>query len=190
MGKYPKDRRGTAQDGHFVSIFALPPIPHYGGTRTCWILQHFRRAKSEWLVSIPAGPLGPGRMENCGGCNSTAAPSLAEHVIAGPSSAGRSGTGPYEMAGGFYVRRRGGSVTRPLGFRQDLRKDVGATLAVARRVPPHNLSPAATKALSKRGVSSPRLVSSQRQRKTRYRQSTELPAPLHRATSPLNWRPS
>ncbi len=31
MGKYPKDRRGTAQDGHFVSIFALPPDPHYGG---------------------------------------------------------------------------------------------------------------------------------------------------------------
>ena len=31
MGKKPKDRRGTAQDGHFVSIFALPPVPHYGG---------------------------------------------------------------------------------------------------------------------------------------------------------------
>ena len=31
MGKYPKDRRGTAQNGHFVSIFALPPDPHYGG---------------------------------------------------------------------------------------------------------------------------------------------------------------
>ena len=47
MGKKPKDRRGTAQDGHSVSIFALPipsglrpspldkgsrpPVPHYGG---------------------------------------------------------------------------------------------------------------------------------------------------------------
>ena len=31
MGKYPKDRRGTAQNGHFVSIFALPPDPHNGG---------------------------------------------------------------------------------------------------------------------------------------------------------------
>ena len=29
--KEPKRRRGTAQDGHFVSIFALPPVPHYGG---------------------------------------------------------------------------------------------------------------------------------------------------------------
>ena len=28
MGKYPKDRRGTAQDGHSVSIFAFPPGPH------------------------------------------------------------------------------------------------------------------------------------------------------------------
>ena len=29
--KEPKRRRGTAQDGHFVSIFALPPVHHYGG---------------------------------------------------------------------------------------------------------------------------------------------------------------
>ena len=28
MGKKPKDRWGTAQDGHFVSIFAFPPDPH------------------------------------------------------------------------------------------------------------------------------------------------------------------
>ena len=26
-----EDRRGTAQDGHFVSIFALPPVPPYRG---------------------------------------------------------------------------------------------------------------------------------------------------------------
>ena len=93
MGKHPKDRRGT---------------------RTCWILQHFRRAKSEWLVSIPAGPLGPGRMENCVGCNSTAAPSLAEQVIAGPSSSGRSGTGPYERRDSFCIRRRGGCPHPPV----------------------------------------------------------------------------
>ena len=31
MGKYPKDRRGTAQDEHFVLIFALPPVPRYRG---------------------------------------------------------------------------------------------------------------------------------------------------------------
>ena len=93
MGKKPKDRRGT---------------------RTCWILQHFRRAKSEWLVSIPAGPLGPGRMENCVDCNSTAAPSLAEQVIAGPSSAGRSGAGPYERRDSFCIRRRGGCPHPPV----------------------------------------------------------------------------
>ena len=129
MGKYPmaqatlscpfgaihlEDRRETAQDGHFVSIFALPPSPPLRGTRTCWILQHFQRTKSEWLVSIPAGPLGPGRMENCGGCNSTAAPSLAEQVIAGPSSSGRSGTGPYERRDSFCIRRRGGCPHPPV----------------------------------------------------------------------------
>ena len=31
MRKSPKNRRGTAQDGHSVSIFALPPVPRYGG---------------------------------------------------------------------------------------------------------------------------------------------------------------
>ncbi len=94
--------------------YSPTPGPPLRGTRTCWILQHFRRAKSEWLVSIPAGPLGPGRMENCGGCNSTAAPSLAEQVIAGPSSAGRSGTGPYERRDSFRIRRRGGCPHPPV----------------------------------------------------------------------------
>ena len=49
-----EDRRGTAQDGHFVSIFALPPVPHYGG----YPLEqagNFRRAKFEWVSKfIPA----------------------------------------------------------------------------------------------------------------------------------------
>ena len=31
MGKYPKDRRGTAQGERFALIFALPPAPHNGG---------------------------------------------------------------------------------------------------------------------------------------------------------------
>ena len=90
------------------------PGPPLRGTRTCWILQHFRRAKSEWLVSIPAGSLGPGWMENCVGCNSTAAPSLTEQVVAGPSSAGRSGTGPYERRDSFCIRRRGGCPHPPV----------------------------------------------------------------------------
>ena len=38
MGKSPKDRRGTAQDERSALIFALPPVPHYGGrvpVRSC-----------------------------------------------------------------------------------------------------------------------------------------------------------
>ena len=51
---------------------------------------------------------------NCVGCNSTAAPSLAEQVIAGPSSSGRSGTGPYERRNNFCIRRRGGCPHLPV----------------------------------------------------------------------------
>ena len=54
MGKKPKDRRGTAQDGHFVSIFALPPVPHYGGY-PLEQAESFRRAKSEWVSEFPPG---------------------------------------------------------------------------------------------------------------------------------------
>ena len=48
--KEPKDARGAAQDGHSVSIFAVPLEPPFRGTRTCEVEQNFRRAKSEWLV--------------------------------------------------------------------------------------------------------------------------------------------
>ena len=51
-----------------------------------------------------------------------------------------------------------------------------------------SLSPTATKALSNRGVPSPRLPPSQRQRKTRYSVSTEPPAPLRRRKGLPNWR--
>ena len=47
---------GTAPDEHFVLIVAFPRTP-LRGTRTCWILQHFRRAKSEWRSEISTGPL-------------------------------------------------------------------------------------------------------------------------------------
>ena len=112
-----KETKGSPGDGSGWTLrvhIRLTPGPPLRGTRTCWILQHFRRAKSERLVSIPAGPLGPGWMENCGGCNSTAAPSLAEQVIAGPSSSGRSGTGPYERRDSFCIRRRGGCPHPPV----------------------------------------------------------------------------
>ena len=45
--KEPKDARGSAQDGHSVSIFAHPLEPPLRGTRTCRGKQNFRRAKSE-----------------------------------------------------------------------------------------------------------------------------------------------
>ena len=57
MGKKPKDRRGTAQDGHFVSIFALPPDPITGVTP--WTLCGPSGAQyQECLGAIPSGPTG------------------------------------------------------------------------------------------------------------------------------------
>ena len=38
---------GDGSDEHFVLIVAFPRTP-LRGTRTCWILQNFRRAKMEW----------------------------------------------------------------------------------------------------------------------------------------------
>ena len=57
-------------------------------------------------------------------------------------------------------------------------------------IPPplHNLSPTATKALSTRGVPSPRSAPSQRQRKTRGGVSTEPPAPLQSRLRLPDWR--
>ena len=55
-GKVTKTPPGTAPDEHFVLIVAFPRTP-LRGTRTCWILQHFRRAKSEWRSEISTGPL-------------------------------------------------------------------------------------------------------------------------------------
>ena len=54
MGKKPKDRRGTAQDERSALIFALPPVPHYGGYPLGWA-NNFRRAKSEWVSKFPPG---------------------------------------------------------------------------------------------------------------------------------------
>ena len=53
-----EDARGSAQDGHSVSIFAHPLEPPLRGTRTCRGKQNFRRAKSEWRSKITSGPTG------------------------------------------------------------------------------------------------------------------------------------
>ena len=53
-GKVTKTPPGTAPDEYFVLIVAFPRTP-LRGTRTCWILQHFRRAKFEWRSKFPPG---------------------------------------------------------------------------------------------------------------------------------------
>ena len=58
-GKVGKTPPGTAPDEHFVLIVAFPRTP-LRGTRTCQVLQCFRRAKFEWLSAVQSGPLGPG----------------------------------------------------------------------------------------------------------------------------------
>ena len=58
-GKVTKTPPGTAQDGHFVSIFAFPRTPVYGETLLC-VGAYGRRAKMECLGAVPPGPLGPG----------------------------------------------------------------------------------------------------------------------------------
>ena len=49
-----EDRRGTAQNGHSVSIFALPPAPHYEGY-PLGLAESFRRVKFEWVSKFPPG---------------------------------------------------------------------------------------------------------------------------------------
>ena len=77
MGKYPKDRRGTAQDERFALIFALPPVPHYEGRKLESVsgisgaqnlsdTQNFRRATGPWVC------------KNCRWCGFTSAPGFAE----------------------------------------------------------------------------------------------------------------
>ena len=114
MGKYPKDRRGTAQNGHFVSIFALPPDPHYGG-RVPVAGSRISGAQnlSGWCLSLPGHwalglhkfPLV--RFHNCAWIYRANAPGVEYAVGAGV-------------------------LTRPPGFRICFREAVGAALAVAR----------------------------------------------------------
>ena len=46
-------------------IFALPPVPHYGGYPLSQA-KYFRRAKSEWSLAIPSGPTGALGLQNSG----------------------------------------------------------------------------------------------------------------------------
>ena len=86
-GKVTKTPPGTAPDEHFVLIVAFPRTP-LRGTRTCQVLQCFRRAKFEWHSAISFGPLGPGLVENCNGCDFTTAPGFVEPTVLGLLTAG------------------------------------------------------------------------------------------------------
>ena len=69
---------GTGSDEHFVLIVAFPRTP-LRGTRTCHVLQCFRRAKSGVLGCGSARPhWGPERKKNCDWCDSASAPGWSE----------------------------------------------------------------------------------------------------------------
>ena len=55
MGKSPKDRRGTAQDERSALIFALPPVPHYGGRVPVRLSKISGARKSEWVSEFQPG---------------------------------------------------------------------------------------------------------------------------------------
>jgi len=81
-------------------------------------------------------------------------------------------------AGMAKAPQRAGQCPAPTKGQETYAYAVGAAHWAARRTPPHSLSPATTKALSKRGVPGSRPLPGQRQRKTREKQSAEPPAPL------------
>ena len=64
---------------------SMPPVPlepPLRGTRTCQVLQCFRRAKSEWRSASPSGPLGPD-------CSKIAASAVSLPRLALPSQRSR-----------------------------------------------------------------------------------------------------
>ena len=86
-----EDRRGTAQDGHFVSIFALPPVPRYVGRspgRLCVISG--AQNLSGGLNSCRA--TGPWVCKNCNRCGSRTAPGFTQPTLSCISW--RAGLGP------------------------------------------------------------------------------------------------
>ena len=121
MGKSPKDRRGTAQDGHCVSIFALPPVPRYGGY-PLGQAENFRRAKSGVLECNSFRPHWgpepakfrtfavqdlrlalPNQRSRC--VSSVGAHSVRPRAGLGPA--------PTKKDIFYYIRRRGGPRGRP-----------------------------------------------------------------------------
>ena len=129
MGKYPKDRRGTAQDERSALIFAHPtpsgpsghlpltggvgPGPHYGGTPSWEVVYHFRRANSEWPSKFPPGHWALG-LQKLGLVQFRSCAWRCPANIPGTNPGGPVWDRPLrEQHSRSYFRRRGGSKTRP-----------------------------------------------------------------------------
>ena len=106
-GKGTKRRWGTAQDGRFAPIFALPPDPHYGGHPFDTVVT-FRRVEIGVVPCVSTRPhRGPGGVENFLYCDFAPAPGCSE-----PTCLRADGDiGPYEVA--EALRRRGGPMWPP-----------------------------------------------------------------------------
>ena len=70
LQRTPRQRR--------VFIVALPLDPRLRGTLSCYPVSFIRRAKSEWLVPLTSGPLGPGSTQIYGSPLCHTPPALAE----------------------------------------------------------------------------------------------------------------
>ena len=82
-GKGTKRRWGTAQDGRFAPIFALPPDPHYGGHPFDTVVT-FRRVEIGVVPCVSTRPhRGPGGVENFLYCDFAPAPGCSEPTFQG-----------------------------------------------------------------------------------------------------------
>ena len=168
-----------------------PPVPHYGGCVTERLCNISGAQNLNGWSQFPPGhwalglrKLPPLRFIFCAWLCRANASGLFSSVGAAPC-----GRPPqrsrrlYGTASGmrYSVCERAAQCAAPTRIRKRLR---------VCRPPPHDLSTAATKALSNRGVPSVRLLPSERQRKTRNRQSAEPPTPLRQPPRPPNWGPA
>ena len=144
---------GGRRRGELRSPCRLTPGPPLRGTRTCWILQYFRRAKSERLFTITSGPLGPGFAKITAGAVPLLRLALPSRCLLVHCLRAGLGPAPALKTGGFQICRRGGCPHPPVPNRvsflggpasvRPLRKE-GTALVFNRRGglwPPESLPP-------------------------------------------------
>ena len=159
MRKSPKNRRGTRPVDYGSanvpprSTGPLTPGPPLRGTRTCWILQNYRRAKSEWHSKFPPAHWGLAvpklqsvRFQNCawlcraGGSRCWA---VGRGLLDAPrTSAGRPVSGPYETEGELLYPSQGRPLRSPAVGKSF--QHVGAAHRAAHRSFKHTLRPTQT----------------------------------------------